>query len=308
MKHDARLYTTQILLALASSPLPWSGTNGFSIIGYSLGGGISASFTDTFPNLVQSLVLVTPSGIVKQSHIAWSSKFLYQTEGILPEPLVDVISPPSHEILLTIYRHYLVRQRLRGDTVASPSSRSKKTDPAGAVAAETGGHQEANENDSSPRRASSIPETALFPYRPIVNITSAVQWQLQHHYGFVPAFISAIRNAPITNQHESWKRIGSRLSTQKANSANQQAMNNGLWRSKVLLLLGRTDPIIIPKEVEADATECFGHGNLETVIIDGGHDIPTSNAKDVAIAILRFWGEYSDRLESAAEVEVETGT
>jgi pimeloyl-ACP methyl ester carboxylesterase len=88
LKHDARLYTTQILLALASSPLPWTGTNGFSIIGYSLGGGISASFTDTFPNLVQSLVLLCPSGIVRLSHVAWSSKFLYQTEGILPEPLM----------------------------------------------------------------------------------------------------------------------------------------------------------------------------------------------------------------------------
>jgi pimeloyl-ACP methyl ester carboxylesterase len=142
----------------------------------------------------------------------------------------------------------------------------------------------------------------------MVTVTSAVQWQIRHHKGFVPAFISAIRNAPITNQHESWSRIGNRLSAQKANSADQQAMHNGLWRSKVLLILGKTDPIVIPKEVEADATECIGKGNLETVIIDGGHDIPTSDAKAVAKAILRFWGEDSDVIEATAEIEIETGT
>jgi pimeloyl-ACP methyl ester carboxylesterase len=85
-------------------------------------------------------------------------------------------------------------------------------------------------------------------------------------------------------------------------------MDNGLWRSKVLLVLGKTDPIVIPKEIEADATECFGRGNLETVVIDGGHDIPTSHANDVAKAILRFWGEESENIGGGAEVEVETGT
>ena len=58
---------------------------------------------------------------------------------------------------------------------------------------------------------------------------------------------------------------------------------------KVLLVLGRTDPIVTVEEVGVDAEKCFGRENLETVIIDGGHEIPTSHAKDVAQAILSYW-------------------
>ena len=101
LKHDSRLYITQILLAIASSDLAWTGTNGFSIIGYSLGGGISAAFTDTFPGLVDSLILLAPSGVVRLKQIAWSSKFLYQAEGVLPEPLMYV---PNFQ-----YTHPVVR-------------------------------------------------------------------------------------------------------------------------------------------------------------------------------------------------------
>lgn len=55
LPHDDRLYTTEILLALTSSPLAWT-PGGFSLIGYSLGGGIAADFASSFPNIVKSLV------------------------------------------------------------------------------------------------------------------------------------------------------------------------------------------------------------------------------------------------------------
>lgn len=78
--HSNRLYTTTILLALTSSPLPWTG-NGetFSLIGYSLGGGIVANFTSYFPSLVFSLVLLAPAGLVRQSRITLMNKILYNT-------------------------------------------------------------------------------------------------------------------------------------------------------------------------------------------------------------------------------------
>jgi hypothetical protein len=55
LPHDSRLYGTGILLAITSSPLPWT-PGGFSLIGYSLGGGIAADFASSFPNIVRSLV------------------------------------------------------------------------------------------------------------------------------------------------------------------------------------------------------------------------------------------------------------
>ncbi|TLD18735.1 hypothetical protein E2P81_ATG11645 [Venturia nashicola] len=279
--HDTRLYTAQILLALASSPLPWSGTNAFSIIGYSLGGGISTSFTSTFPTLVASLVIIAPSGILREHHIAWQSKILYSTEGILPESLIQ----------------WLVKRRMAEDP--PPTDEKHDSSATDAVKAETG-----NAHSDLLKRANA----PLFPHRPTVNVGGAVQWQIQKHAGFLPAFVSAIRHAPITAQHPYWRKIGERLTAQKINSADAEAMNNGLWRSKVLMILGSTDPIIIKKEVEEDAEECFGKGNLETVVVEGGHEIPMSEAKEVTEAILKFWGEDAEAVDATPEAECEAGT
>jgi pimeloyl-ACP methyl ester carboxylesterase len=280
LPHDARLYSAQILLAVASSPLPWTGTNGFAIIGYSLGGGISASFTSSFPNLISSLILIAPSGLLRESHIAWQSKILYSTEGILPESLIQS----------------LVRQRLDSGSTASTAAR-EEAGPEDAVAAEIG-NVEPGQTD----------HLASYSERLLVTVASAVQWQLDNHTGFIPAFVSSIRHAPITNQHASWVKIGDRLSTQKENSADQSAMSNGLWRSKVLMILGRTDSVIVREEIEEDAIGCLGRENLETVVIDAGHDLPISKAKEVVSAVLRFWGEDVDAVDAAPEWEEKTGT
>ena len=85
-------------------------------------------------------------------------------------------------------------------------------------------------------------------------------------------------------------------------------MSDGLWRGKVLMILGGTDGIIVRREIEKDAIECFGHSNLETVIIDAGHDVPISEARQVAKSILRFWGEGSEVIEAVPEIKTETST
>lgn len=87
--HSNRLYTTTILLALTSSDLPWTG-NGetFSLIGYSLGGGIVANFTAYFPSLVSSLVLLAPAGLIRQSHITLMNNILYNT-GLINETTLE---------------------------------------------------------------------------------------------------------------------------------------------------------------------------------------------------------------------------
>ena len=55
LPHDSRLYSTAILLAITSSSLPWT-PSGFSLIGYSLGGGIAVDFTSHFSKMIKSLV------------------------------------------------------------------------------------------------------------------------------------------------------------------------------------------------------------------------------------------------------------
>ncbi|KAF8244885.1 alpha/beta-hydrolase, partial [Wilcoxina mikolae CBS 423.85] len=64
--YDERLFTTEIFYALYSSPLSW---DRFSLVGYSLGGGISVAFAAHFAERIESLVLFAPAGILKGSKL-----------------------------------------------------------------------------------------------------------------------------------------------------------------------------------------------------------------------------------------------
>lgn len=82
------LFSYAIFLALTSSDLCWTGTSSFSIVGYSLGGGIATNFLSFFPHFISHLILIAPSGLVRKEHISRTSKVLYST-GLLPEVLVE---------------------------------------------------------------------------------------------------------------------------------------------------------------------------------------------------------------------------
>ena len=269
-----------MLIALSSSPLSgWTGNNAFSLVGYSLGGGISVAFTTHYPSVVKSLVLIAPSGIVREYHIALSSRFLYQTEGILPEPFIN----------------YLVWRRLNNNpTPISNSSKKKATSTAAVQNAPTAtrpppGGVARPEDAVNAELPDDNDATPLFPAHPSVTVFGAVQWQIENHPGFIPAFVSAIRHGPVTGEHERWRLIGRRLTAQKASGADSEAQVLGLQHGKVFLLLGKTDPVIIQSEVTADAEECLGKANLEVVSIAAGHDLPVTKSSEVVDALFTFW-------------------
>lgn len=247
-----------------------------------MGGGISAAFTSYFPTLVNSLILIAPSGIIRPYHIASSSRILYQTEGILPEFVTN----------------YLVFRRLNNNptplshgkknlpsAAATQNARTVTSPPSGVAAPEDA---VAAETSATPAVGDPDP---LFPTRPLVTVAGAVQWQIDHHRGFIPSFVSSIRHAPVMNEHPRWRLIGQRLSAQKANSADTQAQLIGLERGRVLVILGNTDPVVVATEVAADAEEAFGKGNAEFVGIEAGHEVPVTKSLEVADAIWKFWGE-----------------
>ncbi|KNG88120.1 putative alpha/beta hydrolase family protein [Aspergillus nomiae NRRL 13137] len=86
LPQDDRLFATQILLALSTSSVSWTGAGSgkFSLVGYSLGGGIAASFASFFPQLLSSLVLLAPAGLIRDSQISFQSRLLY-SRGLIPE-------------------------------------------------------------------------------------------------------------------------------------------------------------------------------------------------------------------------------
>ncbi|KAK5011289.1 hypothetical protein LTR28_004147 [Elasticomyces elasticus] len=297
---DTRLFTTQILLVLASSPLPWTGDGAFSLVGYSLGGGIAADFTSYFSHLVDSLILIAPSGIIRPSHISRSSKLLYN--GLLPDFFV----------------YQLVRRRLQSGGPAAPGPRhgnpeattSSLSLTTTAAAADTAtqaisGETDEYDTDDSPAAAAPPPPhpalapdftTALPAAKPGISIADAVRWQLSHHPAFLPSFISSIQHAPISNQHARWRLTGARLAAQRTSTADDgETSRLGLREGKVLVVLGREDGIVVAREVAEDARGVFGRDGVEVVEMEGaGHDVPISRAGEVVGVVVGFWERGSE--------------
>jgi pimeloyl-ACP methyl ester carboxylesterase len=130
LEHDDRLYSTEILIALTSSPLSWTGgpSGGFNLLGYSLGGGIAASFASYFPGMVKSLILVAPAGIIRPEHMSNRNRFLYSM-GLVPEAVVN----------------WIVTRRLKAgpmyrDENEAKEAKAPKATVGGVVTAEVEGH------------------------------------------------------------------------------------------------------------------------------------------------------------------------
>ncbi|KAI4950901.1 hypothetical protein J4E86_007409 [Alternaria arbusti] len=260
--YDSSLFTSQILLALQSSPIHWSH---FTIVGYSLGGAIAADFTSYFPSLVRGLVLVAPSGLIRRNRISISSKMLYNSSW-MPEWMV---------------RKFVASKLWTGRKVV-------ESDPEAVENAET--TTTASEGDKTYLSSNQM----LLPGNPHSTVSSVVDWQIQNHKGFVPAFISTIRHAPIQNQQERWAVI-------RENIENRAGPLKEVW-----LILGETDPVINADEVTEDARAALGEENVRVKVLDGvGHEVAIERADDIVRAVRRVGSkpeEVREQQEVAPEV------
>jgi hypothetical protein len=193
-------------------------------------------------------------GLVRGKHIAWQSYLLYRTEGILPEPLIK----------------WLVRRRLHNPSALKRSQ---------------------TQNHDIQIDDAMVGEVGALDTDMSHIMDSAVQWQLDNHKGFVPAFISAIRHGPITEQYHTYRTIGERLSAQRLASSDLPNSRPSLMRGKVVLILGKEDSIVIREETEEDHMEMLGKSNLMTMVIEAGHDVPISKPIEVTERLWTAWKE-----------------
>ena len=295
LPYDSRLCATQIFLALASSPISWTGkarSGGrlrFSLVGYSLGGGLAADFTSWFPDLVEDLVLIAPGGLVRESHISLRSKIVY-SRGYLPE---DILA-------------WWVRRSMQSvDSVAPEDAQSDEVETA--INAEL--PERSTPHSGMPRLASGR----------AIDVNGTVNWQLNNNKGFVPSFMSSIRHAPIHGQHARWALIGRRLTSKKAQEMRDTvgktqtaaprlgltptgedeprstdvataAPGAGLASGAVLLILGANDPIVLKHEIVPDTQTAMGQDNVKVhVVAAAGHEVPMTHAAEVSQTILDVW-------------------
>ncbi|KAJ5997186.1 hypothetical protein N7522_008846 [Penicillium canescens] len=252
LPQDNRLFTTQILLALASSPVSWTGAESgkFCLTGYSLGGGIAAAFAAYFPQLISSLVLLAPAGLVRDSQVSFQSRLLYE-RGFVPENVLG----------------YLVGRRLRAGPLVTPKPKNHKLNASDALTEEL-----------PSQNAAEI--QLLSREYPHVNVPAAVAWQVNNHGGFVHAFMSSMRHGPILRQRQwnTWTRLGEYLTVQNSVSSGEDKRPSD---NKVHILCGNNDAIIVKSELVPDATAALG-GNVVFKFYEAGHEFPSTKYEEVA--------------------------
>jgi pimeloyl-ACP methyl ester carboxylesterase len=244
-RHDSAFYTSQVFFCIHSSPVIWST---FTLVGYSLGGGLAADFASYFSSTVSNLVLIAPSGLIRSGHVSWKNRLLYSTTGLVPEWLVEKV----------------VARRL---WTGPETARSVEPEPDIIIDEQDDRRMEAVYTSSHHNILKSNPNST---------VGRVVDWQIQHHKGFVPAFISAIRYAPIHEQQHRWQILGERMRKRPAGEDNASLFD------KVHIVLGKSDPIMPAEELVEDAKEALGESFVIFHIMDAGHEVPIEKADDIA--------------------------
>jgi pimeloyl-ACP methyl ester carboxylesterase len=262
LRYDDRLYTSQLFMALASSPLNWTGGNRFAIVGYSMGAAIAANFTSWFPELVEDLVLVAPAGLIRTEHRDWKTRLTFS--GLLPNWVVAS----------------LIKYRLRTNPNVKTTTKAKTGLPT------------ASSSDPIAAEVGNPPPSAPVAFGRPVDAEAIVRWQMGHHAGFIPAFFSSFVDAPVRGQHDRWRLIGMRLDARRAAAKVGGAASaecQGLRTGKVLMVLGRTDRAVFSNELEVDVKAVLGEGNLEVKVFDAGHEVPITYADEIVDWIWENW-------------------
>ncbi|KUJ22571.1 alpha/beta-hydrolase [Mollisia scopiformis] len=178
---DSRLYTTEILLAITSSSLPWT-PGGFSLVGYSLGGGVAADFASYFPAMVNSLVLLAPAGLVRPYHYSWATRAAYKNP--LPDSFLE----------------WLTKRRMGGGSTYKPMTKTGDQDHP------TTGEELKGNRDYKFESAVLTTNNS----KSDVTVADVVQWQINNHEGFIKSFMSSVRHASIEEKHETWTKLSTR--------------------------------------------------------------------------------------------------
>ena len=121
-----------------------------------------------------------------------------------------------------------------------------------------------------------------------VDIPWIVQWQFDHHRGFCYSFADTLRCGPIMNQESDWVKFCDNIKD-KHSSAQRFHPDSNLRNSKILVVFGDADDVVVAEDVSKDLGHLFGgpdHATFE--VVAGGHGFPVPSCDEVVECISRF--------------------
>ncbi|KAJ9157753.1 Alpha beta hydrolase family [Pleurostoma richardsiae] len=263
LPHDARLYASQALLAMASSPVAWTGAGALHLVGYSLGGGVAVHLAGALPGLVAGLVLLAPAGLIRPANFGAVTRFLF-TGGWVPEGILA----------------RMTKSRLQRPIAASAKQRrTDETDEAEQQQQQQPAHQRHHPGApvseavalAASEAADPPPGSAAAPLER--RVLGHVGWMAAHHEGFIPSFTSSLRYAPLMGQEAAYAALAGRPA------------------GSTCVVLGRGDEIVHPVDYAADALPLLGgRERVKWEVVEGGHDFPMTNPGETLRVIYEFWG------------------
>lgn len=308
--HDERLYLSQILFVLASSPVSWlgdahaaeGGQGGFHVIGYSFGGGLAMSLASHVPRTVRSVTLVAPGGLMRRGGASWRTRVLY-SRGILPERVLQYFVRRRFEPTAAATVGVAVAAIADADAIAAPqgekdaSAAEEESDSSVLDVGQQddrGGSRDSQAQQQG--RGDPFDDAVISPARPDVTVRAVMAWQLQHHAGFVPAMMSTIRYGPIHERYEEWGQVGASLAERREDKDRDKDKDRqrpglpGLLGGKVMLRLGALDDIVRRDQIVPDMEEVLGKDAIDLVCLPHvGHEIGITHGDTIADLSIDFW-------------------
>lgn len=268
LPYDARLFVTQALCVLASSELAWTGsgeTEGFHLMGYSLGGGIAVHLATAFPGMVRSLTLLAPAGMIRPETFGWAARVVFRS-GWVPEGILEEITKWR---LRRPIAESAKRKKSGGVVVVNGKPVPVPVTPPGEKTVEATLTSEiADTNTKTSTNGKPLPNELQ------KKVMAFVAWQVRHHAGFIVAFMSTLRHAPMLEQHATWRKLADRP------------------KRTVCFIFGDGDQIVNEEDYREDALPLVG-GEEQVVwsrTVVGGHDFPMVHPEETLKRIWEFWG------------------
>jgi pimeloyl-ACP methyl ester carboxylesterase len=277
LPHDARLYVTQCLLVLASSPLAWTGPEArLRVVGYSMGGGIAVHFAGTFPGMVESLTLLAPAGLIDQGSFGWAKNFALASP-VVPEFIV------IGEVKKSLVEGLSAKKKEKSSLFKTLGFKSENGEEKDKAAEEHVAEEEESPtllaallgvNPGSVALAQAEAPETQEPHGSLAARSHRYKvWMGKNHPGFVPALLSSLRYGPVCDQHDAYARLGT------------QGVKTGF-------IFALKDDKVFEKDYRSVALPLVGAKGKHEVFwktVGGGHHFPMTHASEVVRAIFEFW-------------------